>query len=240
MSKVSLLGTLSAVGGLFVPLFLLGILVLPPQASAQGTYECIWVDAAGSGVCAARGKNCAAGYIPGDCSKLNRTQCNSVRECTSDRGSCKWDTGPPLQAISACKTDFYPAKKGSDTSPRCECVPPGDPDIWPGGLCSGSSCPSVSTTCEVKTAVGTIPTCDLNAFARWFVGWAIGIGGGIAFLLIILAGFRILSSGGNPDQIKAGKEQLTAAITGLLFIVFSVFLLQLIGVEILHLPGFGK
>lgn len=92
----------------------------------------------------------------------------------------------------------------------------------------------------VDTAVGFIPTCDLNAFARWFVGWAVGIGGGIAFLLIIVAGFRIMSSGGNPDQIKAGKEQLTAAIIGLLFIIFSVFLLQLIGVEILHLPGFGK
>ncbi|MBI3290139.1 hypothetical protein HYZ78_01955 [Candidatus Microgenomates bacterium] len=91
---------------------------------------------------------------------------------------------------------------------------------------------------DVDTAIGTIPTCDLNAFARWFIGWAVGIGGGIAFLLILLGGFRIMSSGGNPDQIKAGKEQLTAAITGLLFIIFSVFLLRLIGVQILHIPGF--
>lgn len=89
-----------------------------------------------------------------------------------------------------------------------------------------------------ETALGCIPTGDINEFAAWFLRWAIGIGGGIAFLLIIFGGFQIITSAGNPERIKAGKEQLTSAIFGLLFLVFSVFLLRLIGVDILRLPGF--
>lgn len=92
----------------------------------------------------------------------------------------------------------------------------------------------------IPTAIGCIPTGNLNEFANWFLRWAIGIGGGIAFLLIIWSGFQIMTSSGNPERLKAGKEQLTAAVTGLLFLIFSVFLLRLIGVEILRIPGFIK
>ena len=66
-----------------------------------------------------------------------------------------------------------------------------------------------------------------------------GIGGGIAFLLILVAGFMIITSQGSPDKIQAGKELLTSAIAGLLLIIFSVFILELIGVDILEIPGFG-
>ena len=67
--------------------------------------------------------------------------------------------------------------------------------------------------------------------------WAIGIGGGIAFLLIIVAGFQIMTSTGNPERLKAGQELLTSAIAGLIMIIFSVFILRIIGVDILKLPG---
>ena len=92
----------------------------------------------------------------------------------------------------------------------------------------------------IDTALGCIPTENITGFVQWFLRWAIGIAGGIAFLLIVWSGFQILTSAGNPDQLKAGQEQLTAALSGLLFIVFSVFLLRLIGVEILKIPGFGN
>jgi hypothetical protein len=46
-------------------------------------------------------------------------------------------------------------------------------------------------------------------------------------------------SQGNPEQVKGAREQLTAAIIGLLFIIFSLVILQIIGVNILKIPGFG-
>lgn len=80
----------------------------------------------------------------------------------------------------------------------------------------------------------------LNDFLQSFLNIGIGMGGGIAFLLILFSGFQTITSAGNPEKLHAAKELMTAAITGLLLIIFSVFLLKLIGVDILQLPGFGS
>lgn len=68
---------------------------------------------------------------------------------------------------------------------------------------------------------------------------AIGISGGIAFLMIVYGGFVTMTSAGNPEQLTNGKEIITSAIAGLLMIIFSVVILKIIGVDILGLPGFG-
>ncbi len=85
----------------------------------------------------------------------------------------------------------------------------------------------------INTAIGCIPYSDTNAFAGFFLRWGIGIGGGIAFLLIVYAGFMIMSSSGNPERLKAGQELLTSAIGGLILLIFSIFILRVIGVNIL-------
>lgn len=88
------------------------------------------------------------------------------------------------------------------------------------------------------TAIGCIPTSP-DGFIKKFLGFAVGIAGGIAFLLILVSGFQILTSAGNPEKMTAGKELLSAAISGLILIIFSIFLLRLIGFTILGIPGFG-
>ena len=67
---------------------------------------------------------------------------------------------------------------------------------------------------------------------------AIAIGGVIAFILIIIGGLQIILSAGNPDRVKAGKELITSAITGLILIIFAVLILRIIGYDILQIPGF--
>jgi len=91
----------------------------------------------------------------------------------------------------------------------------------------------------INTAIGCIPVFsddNQTALASWIIRWAVGIGGGIAFLLILYAGFQIITSQGVPDKIKAGQELITAAISGLLLLIFSVFILEYIGVKIIGLP----
>ncbi len=91
----------------------------------------------------------------------------------------------------------------------------------------------------IDTALGCIPVDSTDRFVGWFLGWAIGVAGGIALLLIVVAGFNIMTASGDPQKLNGGRELLTAAVSGLILIIFSVFLLRLIGVNILHIPGFA-
>jgi hypothetical protein len=93
---------------------------------------------------------------------------------------------------------------------------------------------------ELPTAIGCINTSDPNLFISKILGLAVGIGGGIAFLLMLFGTFQIMASAGDPKGIQGGKETITSALTGLLLIIFSVFLLKLIGVDILGIPGLSK
>jgi len=88
----------------------------------------------------------------------------------------------------------------------------------------------------INTAIGCINVLGDNTgagFASFLLKWAIGVGSGIAFLLILYSGFMIMTSAGNPERLKAGQELLTSAISGILLLIFSIFILNLIGVKIL-------
>lgn len=88
----------------------------------------------------------------------------------------------------------------------------------------------------INTAIGEIPT-DINELITWLFPKLLGIGGIAAFIMIVVSGVQILTSAGNPDKIQGAKETITSAITGLIFIILSLFLLRLVGVDILQLPG---
>jgi len=90
---------------------------------------------------------------------------------------------------------------------------------------------------SVWTAIGCVPATPQGLIDA-LIPIGIGVAGGIAFLLILVGGFQIMTSAGNPEQLTAGKELVGSAIIGLLLIMFSVFILGLIGVNVLGLPGF--
>lgn len=90
----------------------------------------------------------------------------------------------------------------------------------------------------INTALGCISV-EGASFVTTLLNFGVGIAGGIAMLLIIFGGFQILTSAGNPERLNEGKELISSAITGLLMIVFSVFLLRIIGVDILGIPSFS-
>lgn len=65
-----------------------------------------------------------------------------------------------------------------------------------------------------------------------------GLAGGIALILMVYGGIMVITSGGNPQKLQAGKELITSAVMGLILILFGTYLLKLIGVDILQIPGF--
>lgn len=100
---------------------------------------------------------------------------------------------------------------------------------------SSGADPTCNSGNGIDTAIGCIPINDTNTFVSWILGWAIGVGGGIAFLLIIYGSFMIMTSQGMPDRLKIGKEILTSAISGLIMLIFGIFILNFIGFDILGL-----
>ena len=91
---------------------------------------------------------------------------------------------------------------------------------------------------KFKTAIGEINPGPTTLVTRIF-SLVLGIAGGIALILIILSGYKMMASQGNPEALVAARDQLLSAVIGLLFIIFSFVILQVIGVDVLKIPGFG-
>lgn len=89
----------------------------------------------------------------------------------------------------------------------------------------------------INTALGCIKVGSGNELILSVLRLATGVGGGLALALILYGTFIVTTSAGMPDKLKAGSEIITSAIIGLLFILLSVFLVNLIGINILGIPG---
>jgi hypothetical protein len=61
----------------------------------------------------------------------------------------------------------------------------------------------------------------------------IGIGTLLAVLFLVIGGFGVATSAGNPENLEKAKETITAAVSGLLFILLSVLILSIIGKDII-------
>ncbi len=88
-----------------------------------------------------------------------------------------------------------------------------------------------------QTAIGAIGTSP-GTFAKSVLQLFLGLGGIILLFTIILNGYKFMTSQGDPEKVKEAREAIIAAITGLLVIIFSIVILQLITIDIFHLPGF--
>jgi len=89
----------------------------------------------------------------------------------------------------------------------------------------------------IETALGCMSV-DTQGFTGQLLGFLAGTAGAISLVVMLAATIQIMTGGDNAEQVKKGKELFTGAITGLLFIVFSVTLLKIIAGDIIQLPGF--
>lgn len=136
---------------------------------------------------------------------------------------------------AACLSSGKTSTAGTNTTSTPSTPPTPTPCTDP-QKCTGAGGIPCDGDKGIKTAIGCIPT-EPTALIQGFLKFATGIGGAIALLLMIAGSFQMIASAGNPETVKKGQEQFTNAIIGLLFIIFSVLLLKVIGVDILQIPG---
>ena len=68
------------------------------------------------------------------------------------------------------------------------------------------------------------------ALAENILSVALQFVGVVAFIMLLIGGVKVLTSGGNPEAMETGKKTLTMAIAGLFIAVFSWFILNILGV----------
>ena len=90
----------------------------------------------------------------------------------------------------------------------------------------------------IPTAIGCLPS-SLTGIVTVILRIATTTAGGIALLIVIISGMKIGLHGENPDEIKKAQKSISSAVVGVLVIVCSLLLLNIIGVKILDIASFG-
>jgi len=145
-------------------------------------------------------------------------------------------SNPALNGTQACSTESFTVNPDNTvvTPPRFEIPAPFTVPTTGGG----KPCGDPAADPGIVTAIGCIHTSPAS-FVKDLLKFVFGIGGGIAFLMMLMGAFQMITSAGNPDTLHAGRDRFTSAIIGLLFIIFAVLLMQIISIDILGLGKFG-
>ena len=91
----------------------------------------------------------------------------------------------------------------------------------------------------VQTELGDLCT-DPQSLISQFILILTGMAGGVSLLLFLAGAGKYVFSMGNPEGIEEARGTITHAVAGLLLVVLSVFIIRLIGIDILALPGLTK
>lgn len=106
----------------------------------------------------------------------------------------------------------------------------------PWGECVKKVTDSTGKVHEVATldCIGPLFQNILNA--------ALSLAGVVALFFVIFSGYKFMTSGGDPKQLEGARQTLTYAVIGLLVILFSFFIINVIagvtGAECIKLFGF--
>jgi len=152
----------------------------------------------------------------------------------------------------ACQTSFVVRENCSEIN--CSQTPKTPLNASVFSLCAqlpeGSNAQSECLTCAggdddsegqagVWTAIGCIKR-DPTSIMQRFISLGLGIGGGVSLIMTLAGGFILTTSQGDPKRTTQAKEMITSAIIGIIFVIFSVTILQFIGYTVFKIPGFGE
>ena len=167
-------------------------------------------------------------------------------EPTNMCGGCVLNrtTGEYKPTVDDCKAGMAGQchdGRGNNAGDKCDCLVPGTiKNISADNFINLSEDAKYNPFCtdgkNISTALGCVPT-EMKSFITWLLKWLFGVAGGIAFLLMSYGFILIATSGGDEKKVQGAKETITSAIVGLLVCIFALFILRLITVNILQIPG---
>lgn len=92
----------------------------------------------------------------------------------------------------------------------------------------------------ISTDLGDFSNRETQGSVVNFVLRAIfNVSGGIAFLYLIYGAYVIMTGRGDPMRLNQGRSIIFGAVFGLIFVVLSTLILNLVVGDILKIPGFS-
>lgn len=92
-------------------------------------------------------------------------------------------------------------------------------------------------TKEIVTDFGCLPNSPIG-FVKSFYGWGLGLIGLIGLVFLIIGGYNLMISRGDPARMQTGKSYITYAVIGILLAIFGFVFVQVVTSDILKIPGF--
>lgn len=90
------------------------------------------------------------------------------------------------------------------------------------GVCDGSGFDE-SANCEAGSA-----DADVTGFATKVVNWFSWIVGIVSVIMIIVGGFKYITSGGASDKVTSAKNTIVYAVIGLIIVALAQFIVRFV------------
>lgn len=75
---------------------------------------------------------------------------------------------------------------------------------------------------------GTSNPTTISELLRQLINWALYISAALSVIFIIIGGYNYITAGGNTEQAKKGRTSLVNALIGLVMIVLSYTIVQVV------------
>jgi hypothetical protein len=94
------------------------------------------------------------------------------------------------------------------------------------GLCTGSNLEFTDNPTDQCTTAGTEATTSINNIVHTIVNLLSAVVGIVAVIMIIVGGFRYITSGGNDTSVTAAKNTILYAVIGLVVVALAQLLVR--------------
>jgi cytochrome bd-type quinol oxidase subunit 2 len=109
-------------------------------------------------------------------------------------------------------------------SAQCSPGVSGSSDCIQGGLCQGAQSLTVTAGTQQCSEQGT----GINGLVKTIINVLSIIVGLVAVIMIIIGGFRYITSAGNPEQAKTARNTILYAIIGLVIVALAQIIVRFV------------
>lgn len=188
---------------------------------------------------------CASGYVIDPSGTCPNTECVPPGTTREQCSSVAIPTGDGCPTNKSCYLVDPNTVSGGNEPSYYYCYTSGEAgdyqnllnSLSSGGSTTGGSTGGGCDSDSVPTAIGCVPT-KPEALIPALITFSTRAAGGIALLIMAFSAVQMILARGDQNVLSAAKDRFRDAAIGLVIMILAVLILQIIGINILNIPGF--